>query len=143
MRPTCPEACCNIHLAVRPPGRVGETLQALRGSLKTAAAKTKLQWFDYSGKLPPQRPSQRHLVLYNAAGTNVSATYCDREGLASPFVVDHKLYWTACEAAEEAHYLVAIFNFASVNLAIKPFQSTGLLGERYIHKSCWKCPLPG
>ena len=31
----------NIHIAVSPAGRVGETLQALRGSLKTAATKAK------------------------------------------------------------------------------------------------------
>ena len=101
-----------------------------------------LEWLDYSGKLTSQKPSQRHLVLYNAAGTNVSATYCDRKAFELPFVVDHKLYWIACETTEEAHYLTAIFNSSSVNTAIKPFQSTGLLGERDIHKKLLDLPIP-
>ncbi len=103
---------------------------------------TATEWLDYSGKLTAQSPAHRHLVLYNAAGTNVSATYCDRQALPLRFVVDHKLYWAVLEGLEEAHYLAAILNSERVNEAIKPFQSTGLLGERDIHKKLLDVPFP-
>ena len=101
-----------------------------------------LQWLDYSGKLTSQSPSHRHLVLYNASGTNVSATYIDRNRLPLRFLVDHKLYWIAVRQPMEAHYLTAILNADASNQAIKPFQSTGLLGERDIHKKLLDLPSP-
>ncbi len=103
---------------------------------------TATEWLDYSGKLTAQSPAHRHLVLYNAAGTNVSATYCDRQALPMRFVVEHKLYWAAFEGPEEAHYLTAMLNSESVNEAIKPFQSMGLLGERDIEKKLLEVPFP-
>jgi hypothetical protein len=51
-----------------------------------------LQRIDYQRGLTAQSPRHRHLVLYNAAGTNVSATYCDRKALNLPLLVEHKLY---------------------------------------------------
>jgi hypothetical protein len=54
---------------------------------------TLLEWLDYSGKLTSQSPNHRHLVLYNAAGTNVSATYCDTHALKLPLLVEHTVYW--------------------------------------------------
>jgi len=103
---------------------------------------TLLQWLDYSSKLTSQSPAHRHLVLYNASGTNVSGTYVDRDTLSLRFVVDHKLYWVAVREPAEAHYLSAILNAEALNEAIKPFQSTGLLGERDIHKKLLDLPIP-
>lgn len=103
-----------------------ESIWKARRGAKTSHTLT--EWLDYSGKLTAQSPRSAHLVLYNAAGTNVSATYCDRRILDLPFVVEHKLYWAALETPEEAHYLTSVLNSATVNLVIKPFQSTGLLG---------------
>jgi hypothetical protein len=101
-----------------------------------------LQWLNYSGKLTSQSPAHRHLVLYNASGTNVSATYVDRQAVTLRFLVDHKLYWVAVREPAEAHYLSAILNAEALNEAIKPFQSTGLLGERDIHKKLLDLPIP-
>lgn len=101
-----------------------------------------LQWLDYSGKLTSQSPAHRHLILYNASGTNVSATYVDRNKLPLRFVVDHKLYWIALSQPMEAYYLAAVLNADASNQAIKPFQSTGLLGERDIHKKLLDLPIP-
>jgi hypothetical protein len=101
-----------------------------------------LQRLDYQRGLTAQSPGHRHLVLYNAAGTNVSATYCDRSALNLPLLVEHKLYWAAFSHPAEAHYVVAIFNSMSVNEAIKPFQTTGLLGERDIEKKLLDVPIP-
>ena len=89
-----------------------------------------------------QSLDDRYLVLYNHSGMNVAAATFDRESQTIPFVVDVKLYWAACATLEEADYLTAILNSETVNLAIKPFQSMGLLGERDIHKKLLELPIP-
>jgi hypothetical protein len=101
-----------------------------------------LEWLDYQGKLTAQKLNHRHLVLYNAAGTNVSAAHFDRESVTLPFVVDHKLYWAAFSDPREADYVTATLNSETVNDRIKPFQSTGLLGERDVHKKLLDLPIP-
>ncbi|MGC9293543.1 MAG: N-6 DNA methylase [Acidobacteriaceae bacterium] len=103
---------------------------------------TLLQWLDYSGKLTSQSPAHRHLVLYNASGTNISATTIDNARLPLRFVVDTTLYWIAVKELSEANYLAAILNSEVVNKAIKPFQATGLLGERHVHKKVLDLPIP-
>ena len=111
----------------------------LRG--EKADKQTLYERLDYQRGLSVQSLSQRHLVLYNAAGTNVSAVYFDRSKHPR-FVVEHKLYWGAFSNAEEAHYLVAVLNSETANEAIKPFQSTGLMGERDIEKKLLELPIP-
>ncbi len=106
-----------------------------------ADKETVYAWLDYQGKLTAQNLRHRHLVLYNAAGTNVSATYFDRHEHPR-FVVEHKLYGAAFSNAREAHYVVAILNSATANEMIKPFQSTGLMGERDIEKKLLEIPIP-
>ena len=81
-------------------------------------------------------------MLYNHSGMNVSAATFDRESQAMPFVVDVKLYWAPCATLQEADYLTAVLNSETVNAAIKPFQSVGLLGERDIHKKLLELPIP-
>ena len=108
-----------------------------------SARQSALQRLDYQKGLTAQYPRHRHIVLYNAAGTNVSAAYCDRSRLSLHLVIEHKLYWAAFSKASEAYYVTAILNSASANEAIKPFQSTGLLGERDIEKKLLDIPMPG
>lgn len=103
---------------------------------------TLLEWLDYSGKLTAQSPAHRHLVLYNAAGTNVSATYCDAQALNLPLLVEHTDYRADFNNAEEAHFVAAVLNSVTVNQMIKPFQSSGLLGERHIEKKLLDVPIP-
>ncbi len=100
------------------------------------------EWLDYQSKLSDQRLTQRHLVLYNHSGMNIAATYLDRKTLRPAFIVDVKLYWASFETREEAEYLAAVLNSDTVNDAIKPFQSLGLLGERDIHKKLLEMPIP-
>ncbi len=107
-----------------------------------AERQTFMQRLDYQKGLTAQSPTHRHLVLYNAAGTNVSACYCDRRALPLSFIAEHKLYWAAVNDSAEAHYLSAILNSATANRMIKPFQSTGLLGERDIEKKLLDIPFP-
>jgi hypothetical protein len=100
------------------------------------------EWLDYQGKLTSQNLAQRHLVLYNTSGMNVAAAYFDRHNQVAPFIVDHKLYYATFATVQEADYVVAILNSETVNSAIKPFQSVGLLGERDIHKKLLELPIP-
>lgn len=118
-----------------------EALWSVKREAK-AGRMSALQWLDYQGKLSSQSLRHRFLVLYNAAGTNVSAAVFDRREHVLPFIVDHKLYWAAVSDPEEAHYLAAVLNSGAANAAIKPFQSAGLLGERDIHKKLLDLPIP-
>ncbi len=107
-----------------------------------AAQQNVYEWLDYQNKLTAQNLTNQHIVLYNAAGTNVSAAYLNRSSLPLEFLIDHKLYWLPCSSEDEANFLVAILNSEAVNKAIKPFQSMGLLGERDIHKKVLDLPIP-
>jgi type I restriction-modification system DNA methylase subunit len=106
-----------------------------------AEKQTIYERLDYQRGLTIQSLKHRHLVLYNAAGTNVSAAYFDRSEHPR-FVVEHKLYWGAFADASEAHYVVAVLNSETANEVIKPFQSTGLMGERDIEKKLLDLPIP-
>jgi hypothetical protein len=97
---------------------------------------------DYQKELTRQDLKQRYLVLYNHSGMNVAAAFFDRGVQEIPFIVDVKLYWAAFSTKEEADYVAAILNSETVNAAIKPFQSVGLLGERDIHKKLLELPIP-
>jgi hypothetical protein len=107
-----------------------------------AERQTVYDWLDYSGKLTSQNLKSRFLVLYNAAGTNLSAATIDRNDLEEPFIVEHKLYSGAFDSSDEAAFVTAILNADVVNEEIKPFQSHGLLGERDIEKKVLELPIP-
>ena len=109
---------------------------------RKAEMQTLYQRLDYHAGLTCQTLSAPYLVLYNAAGTNISAAVVDRHSLPLPFVVEHKLYWAAFDSGEEAHYLAAILNSNVPNDEIKPFQSVGLMGERDIEKKVLELPIP-
>ncbi len=107
-----------------------------------ASKQTAYQRLAYQGGLSAQNLTQRYLVLYNAEGTNVAAAFFDRSMHALPLIVEHTVYWAALASREEADYLCAVLNSEGVNLAIKPFQAMGLLGERHIQKKLLELPIP-
>jgi type I restriction-modification system DNA methylase subunit len=109
---------------------------------KKAAKVSLYEWLDYQGKLTAQRLTDEHVILYNAAGTNVSAVGIRRSQFALPVVAEHKIYWGAAKNADEAGYLVSVLNSTVANKAIKPFQSMGLMGERDIEKKLMDLPIP-
>ncbi len=104
-------------------------------------ASTLEEWLNYQQKLIQQMGSARYFVLYNASGTNLSAAILDI-GLRGSFFADAKTYWFATDSIDEANYLASILNSETANEAIKPFQSSGSLGERDIHKLPLELPLP-
>jgi hypothetical protein len=97
---------------------------------------------NYQNELTAQNLKQRHLVVYNASGTNISAVAINRASLPLPYIVESTLYWISCLNSSEAHYLTAILNSSEPNRLIKPFQSMGLMGERHIHKKVLDLPIP-
>jgi hypothetical protein len=97
---------------------------------------------DYQRELSSQELSHRYLVVFNKSGTNVSAACVDREHHKIPFVVDYTLYWASFSIEAEADYIAAVLNSSVINMAIKPFQSTGLLGERDVTKKLLELPIP-
>lgn len=121
-------------------GEAEELWENLRG--KKSDRTTLYQWLDYQGKLTNQDLSTPFLVLYNAAGTNVSAAVFSRKDLLQPFFVDHTLYYFGTRKRREADYLAAVLNAPLVDALIKPFQSVGLQGERHIHKKVLELPIP-
>ena len=109
---------------------------------KKASKQTVYERLDYNRELTHQSLSNRFLVLYNASGTNLAAAVVDTTKIERPFIVDAKLYWAACDKLQEAEYLAAVLNSREANARIKPFQSTGLQGERDIHKKVLELAIP-
>jgi SAM-dependent methyltransferase len=107
-----------------------------------AGSQSLYERLDYQKGLSGQTLAERHLVLYNRSGTNVSAAHFDRSALPIPFVVDTTLSWAALPSATEADYLTAVLNCESINDAVKPFQSTGLMGERDVYSKVLELPIP-
>lgn len=119
-----------------------ETIWAEKRGVK-ADRSTVLAYLDYQGKLTAQNPKHRHLVLFNATGTNIASTYVNRRAEQKlPLIIDHKCYRAAFGSEQEAHFISAVLNSEVLNKIIKPFQSTGLLGERDIHKKALEAPIP-
>lgn len=92
---------------------------------------TLFESLNYNNKLLVQNPSARRWVVFNAAGTNVSAAIVENTSL---FWADQRTYWYCPTSKAEGDFLAAILNAPSLNTIIKPFQSVGLAGERDIHK---------
>jgi hypothetical protein len=107
-----------------------------------ADRQTLYQRLDYQKGLTNQDLSAPYLVLYNAAGTNLSAAVFVRKAWPQTFFAEHKLYYYATRDRGEADYLVSILNSSIVNELIKPFQSVGLQGERDIEKKVLELPIP-
>jgi len=89
-----------------------------------------------------QDPEAEFVVLYNAAGTNLSAGVYDVSSRSRMFYAEHTVYASVTQTLPEAFYLVSVLNCSTVNEIIKPFQSLGLLGERHIEKKVLELPIP-
>ncbi|MGH9667615.1 MAG: Eco57I restriction-modification methylase domain-containing protein, partial [Bryobacteraceae bacterium] len=82
---------------------------------KKAGQVSLYEWLDYQSKLTAQRLEDEHVVLYNAAGTNVSATSIRRSEFALPVIAEHKVYLGRGTGAEEADYLASVLNSSLSN----------------------------
>ena len=98
---------------------------------------------DYMGKLSSQLDWQRDSgsrpirIVYTSAGQPTASLLHDEN-----MVVDYKLFWVACKNTEEANYLLAIINSATLREAVRPLMSKGQFGARDLQKHLWKLPIP-
>jgi hypothetical protein len=111
------------------------------------------QWVDHMGKLTNQNirakyrvvfpgPSATYLVSsvipYRKYSTKVEDRTISLQGL----ILDHALLVYETENEDEAYYLSAMLNSATIDRIIKPFQSTGKGGAQNIHKKPLELPIP-
>lgn len=105
---------------------------------------------NYQHLLSDQSHNNNYIVLYNAAGTNISAAlytkddFNDIHGIKQQaFIVDAKCYRFYPKTLAEGDYLVGILNSNFTNDIIKPYQTEGLLGKRDVHRRPFEvCPIP-
>jgi type I restriction-modification system DNA methylase subunit len=119
-----------------------QTFDDLKSESYRESGMTLQSRLDFQRGMTAQLPDAEWIVIYTASGTDASAVAVDRTRIDLPFVVDHKTYWCEVATAGEAHYLTAFLNSQHANERIKGFQSTGLYGERDIHKTIVMLPLP-
>lgn len=99
------------------------------------------EWLNYQQKLVNQKNRESYVVLYNAVGGNISSAVCILAEVPA-YITDYKLYWYETKIKEEANYLNGILNSSTILMIIRPFQASGLLGERGIEKVPLECPIP-
>jgi hypothetical protein len=126
---------------------------AIWDRLKKAGSKiTFYKQLNFRNKITSQNPAGLYKVLYNSSGTNVSSCVLDTTALnlqiyhrqTQGFICDSGTYCFGTESFDEAHYLCAILNAASVSKAIKPYQTRGIYaGERHISRTPFEaCAIP-
>jgi hypothetical protein len=106
---------------------------------KSARSKLTLsERLNYQRGITNQLPVGEHRVVYTQSGNQIAA--CRLENSAA--LVEHSLYWASVATADEARYLVAIFNSAPLHNAVEPLMSEGLFGKRHIDKYLFAAPFP-
>lgn len=93
---------------------------------------------DYQRKLSRQLPPSTHRVVYTASGARLAAARL----ADSSAIVQHKLYWAPANSLDEAHYLTAILNSATLAERVAPYQSRGQFGARDFDLYVWYVPIP-
>ena len=98
---------------------------------------------DYYGKLSSQLQGQEDFgsrpvrVVYSSSGQPTAALLTDAGA-----IVDYTLFWIACRNAQEANYVLAIINSATLYKAVSSLMPKGLFGARHLQKHLWKLPIP-
>ncbi len=99
---------------------------------------------DYYGKLTAQLEWRRDhggrpvRVVYTSAGAPTAALLHDDD-----WIVDYKLFWTACRDVHEGYYLLAIINSECLAVAVNPLTTPNWAGKvRDLQKHLWKLPIP-
>ncbi len=82
---------------------------------------------DFQGKLQRQFPIAGQRVAYTKSGQHIAA--CRIEDTEA--IIDHTLYWAACDSIDEARYLTAILNSQALTQAVAPLQARGQHNPRH------------
>ena len=121
-----------------------QTVSQLWDDSKASANKLNLLGqLDYLHKLSEQLEWQRDSrtrpirIIYTASGTPTAAMLVDESCLT-----ESNTYWVTCKDEQEAYYLLAIINSASLYQAVQPLMAKGQFGPRHLQKQLWKLPIP-
>ena len=133
----------SLHQSMR--RRWDNAAEMYRGSHGNQAIKDLYDRLNYQKILASQLEYLRAAIAGN--GTTRIAYTTQGEPTATIIkdnysVLDHKLFQTVCQSAEEAHYLLAIINSNAFTAAAETFMTRGLYGARDFHKHGWKLPIP-
>ena len=93
---------------------------------------------DYYGKLGVQLPAKPYRVLFAASGSLPAAVKISTEEA----IVEHALYWTGSDSAQEADYLCAVLNSETVRSRAAHWQAMGQWGLRHFDKAVFNLPIP-
>lgn len=77
-------------------------------------------------------------MLYTASGTLLSVAH----DLGGDAIVEHGAYWAQARSLEEAEYLVAVLNSATVLAKIVDLQPHGQRDKRHFDNPLWTLPIP-
>ena len=95
------------------------------------------QQLDHMRKLTSQLSATGMKVIYNKAGTLLSAATLDDPRI----IVDTGAYWTSVRSIEEARYLTAVLNSATVLARVIPMQPRGWRDPRHFDNLVWELPI--
>lgn len=98
-----------------------------------------LERIDYYKNLSSQFPIAKLRVVYSASGTLPCAAVLRG---SDNCVVDHKLYYYACQTLREARYLAAILNSETLRKRVERYQARGQWGARDFDKYVFNLPIP-
>lgn len=98
-----------------------------------------LERMDFHRQLSAQLPLRPHRVVYTKSGNSLAAARLDG---TDESVIDHKLYWASCASTDEALYLTAILNSATLLGRVQKYQARGLFGARDFDKYVFQIGIP-
>jgi hypothetical protein len=96
------------------------------------------QQLDHMRKLSIQLGASGLKVVYTGSGTLLNAVALDDPRL----LVEHGAYWGAARSLEEARYLTAVLNSATVLARIIPMQPRGWRDPRHFDNLVWELNVP-
>ena len=109
---------------------------AWEGGRKESEKSPLLTRFDYQGQPSAQLPASAHRVVYSKSGNTSAAARLE----STDALIDHQFYWAPVGSADEARYLVAILDSATLLERVRPLQTRGLLGARHFDKYVFFVP---
>jgi hypothetical protein len=99
---------------------------------------TLIEQIDHMHKLSNQLSVTGIKVVYNKAGTRLSAATLDNPQV----IVDTMAYWALARSVDEARYLTVILNSSPVLAPIVGMQPRGASGPRHFDLLPWELPVP-
>lgn len=93
---------------------------------------------DFRSKLTKQLPLARHRVVYTKSGQHLAACRIDDQEA----VIDHTLYWSAVDSAQEGRYLCAVLNSQALTDAVAGLQARGQHNPRHFDMHVFALPFP-